>query len=296
MAEHKTIHETIKSGAIMQSYGSKYLVTVSPAPSICKVKWSIVELNTGGKVFSNFFMDMELMRQLCDDIESGKASKKLAADMESQYPSAYKYVTGENGCKRLNIGGGQKGIRVQIQEKKGEAWDNKMSVISPTDFLQMKFLFQLTMGLILTQKDSYYRNLYEEFWEGEEKRTEYFKKAYSEKEDSISSEKETPTEAPKTESKEEIKEASTEVSESDYLEVTSLQIKVTDTLTEANSGRAKLTGITREGKTITVWFDTDVVNGATWPQVKTFGERLGSTMTIAGKLKGDNFLATDIAV
>lgn len=296
MAEHKTIHETIKSGAIMQSYGSKYLVTVSPAPSICKVKWSIVELNTGGKVYSNFFMDMELCRQLCDEIENGKASKKLAADMESQYPSAYKYVTGENGCKRLNIGGGQKGIRVQIQEKKGESWDNKMSVISPTDFLQMKFLFQLTMGLILTHKGSYYRNLYEEFWEGEEKRSEYFKKAYSENEDSSISEKETSSETSVTESKEEVVETKNIESESDYMEVTSLQIKVTDTLTDEKGGRAKLTGITREGKTVTVWFDTDVVNGATWPKVRTYGDRLGSTMTVAGFLKDNNFLAKEIAV
>lgn len=65
----KTINDALENGAILQSYGSKYLVTVSPAPSIHKVKWSIVELNTGGKVFSNFFMSMEQMRQLCEEIE-----------------------------------------------------------------------------------------------------------------------------------------------------------------------------------------------------------------------------------
>ena len=296
MEEFKTIVDQLKNGSLVNSYGQKYLVTVSPVPSIHKVKWSIVELHTGGKVYSDFYMSMEQMRQLCDEIDNGRASAKLQKDAESQYPGAYKYVTGENGCKKLNIGGGQKGIRVQIQIKKGDSWDNKMSVIAPADFLQMKFLFFLTMGLTLFHKNSYYASLYDAFWEGEAKRAEYFTKNYSEKEDSEVREMKEVVEEVKTEAPKESHSEPPKASENDYLEIDSLKLKVTTSLSDEGNNRYKLSGKTREGKDVNVWFDETITNTPEWMQIKAFGERVGSIMTVTGLGRNNNILVKTVAV
>lgn len=317
MAEktYKTIIDQLEGGSILQSYGSKYLVSVNPAPSIHKVRWSIVELNTGGKVYSNFFMSMEQMRQLCDEIEKGYASKKLTADKDSQYPGAYKYVTGENGSKKLNIGGGQKGIRVQIQENVDGKWDNKMSVIPIADFVQMKFLFFLTMGLTLSKTGSYYSSLYDAFWKGEADRAKLHQKTYNEKEDSEYIEPEK-TEKPEEEEPsnevvdEPLKEDNSKVSskpivaenksekdikeklKEDFVEIEDLKIKVTESLAEVNDKWFKLTGVDYINKPFIIWFSKKMAeNKDTWDKFKPIAEKVGSTITISGDLtkKGEDW-------
>ena len=326
MAEktYKTIIDQLEGGAILQSYGSKYLVSVNPAPSIHKVRWSIVELNTGGKVYSNFFMSMEQMRQLCDEIEKGYASKKLAADKDSAYPGAYKYVTGENGSKKLNIGGGQKGIRIQIQENVDGKWDNKMSVIPIADFVQMKFLFFLTMGLTLSKTGSYYSSLYDAFWKGEADRAKLHQKTYNEKEDSEYIEPEKLAEKPTENSAEEaspIEEDNSKVSstpivpakneevnssvkeeiQSDFSEITEIQLKVVNCLKKADNGNYKMVGLNREGRSVITWFKPNITeNKELWDKFTPIGEKIGAKVTMTGKLKDKDgqlhFLADKIAI
>lgn len=313
MAEktYKTIIDQLGGGSILQSYGSKYLVSVNPAPSIHKVRWSIVELNTGGKVYSNFFMSMEQMRQLCDEIEKGIASKKLAADKESQYPSAYKYVTGENGSKKLNIGGGQKGIRVQIQENVDGKWDNKMSVISIADFVQMKFLFFLVTGLTLTKTNSYYSSLYDAFWKGEADRAKLHQKSFNDKEDSEYVEKATEENAAekpvetstiaednsKVASKpivpENTKSEKVEEKKSDeYIEIKDFKVKVTTSLEDVNDKWFKLTAVDEINKPFIIWFSKKLAdNKEAWERFKPIAEKVGSMITISGDLtkKGEDW-------
>ena len=165
--------EKMKEGAILKAFGQNYLVSVTPILNIDRVKWSVVKIGSSGKDFTDFYLTVKQMRQLCEEIENGVAGKKLSADSTSQYPGAYKYVTGENGSKKLNIGGGQKGIRVQTQVNKDGKWDNKMSVVPWEDLKEMAFLFRLVTGLIPVMGGSYYHNLFKAFLEGEKDRSKY---------------------------------------------------------------------------------------------------------------------------
>lgn len=181
--KYLTEKEVLASGAVLKEYTQTDFLSVSPAPAIGRVKFSIVKQGTAGKEHSDFYLDMEAFRLLCSDLCSATGIKKLHESADHQYPDAFKMTSGTDGSKHLNIGGGKKGIRVQIQVKKGEKWDNRM-VIVPFDALRsMKFRNDLVMGLIPTQEGSYYRSLYDAFWAGEEQRAKYYRSSYDESHD-----------------------------------------------------------------------------------------------------------------
>lgn len=168
MASENTKKEMLRNGNILKEYTQTHFLSVSPLPLMEKVLFSIVKQGTKGKDEKLFFMDLEEFRLLCTDLVEPSGQRKLKESMEHQYPDAYKYVSGKDGSRRLNLGGGEKGIRIQIQEKKENAWDSRMVVVSYKSLLSMKFYFELVMGLIPVSR--YYRQLQDVFWEEYEQR------------------------------------------------------------------------------------------------------------------------------
>lgn len=179
--EYITTKKKLEDGAILKEYTQTDFLTVSPAPSIDMVKWQIVKQGTKGKDSVSFYMNTERFRILCDELTSKEGRSKIAASINHQYPDVYKYTAGSNGSKHLNIGGGKKGIRVQIQiQKKNGKPDNRMVVISYESIKIMAFLFDVVMGLIPTTH--YYASLADAFWKGYQDREKYFS-SYNPEED-----------------------------------------------------------------------------------------------------------------
>jgi hypothetical protein len=160
----KTKAELFKNeGQLIRVFGSKTLFAVSPVPEIDRVKFSIVELNTKGKDFIDIYLTTEEVRQFCADIDKGIAKKKIDED-KGNYPTAYQWVRGENGAKRLIIGGGMKGIRIQSTDASDKNnTKKKMALIQFTDLYELSFMFKLAYGLIPVQNGSYYEFLFKAF-------------------------------------------------------------------------------------------------------------------------------------
>ncbi|RHV71057.1 MULTISPECIES: hypothetical protein [Clostridia] len=172
--KYKTVKEQYRNGAVCVSYGSTHFVSVNPVPTIDKCRFSIVKLGTSGKDHLDFYLDIQDMRQLCEEFigDASAAIRKIQADMKNQFPSAYSYITGQNGSLILNIGAGEKGCRIQIRDKTKNV--QKMTVVPFKDLKEMAFGFYLVMGLIPVMKNSYYGKLYDAFWNGSEERDKYY--------------------------------------------------------------------------------------------------------------------------
>lgn len=166
--EYLTKKDNLRKGSIMISYGSKYLCNVAPAFSIHKIRWSVVALETNGQKHWDFYMDLDDFRRFCEDIDSGIARENFLQDREEAIPKAYQFVAGDNGSKRLNIGGGNKGIRINISIQ-NEGYAN--TVVPYFSLKDMSFYFKIVAGLIPTSR--YFSELAEAFWEGEAERNSY---------------------------------------------------------------------------------------------------------------------------
>lgn len=173
--KYKSDLELVREGSILKEYNiGKNFVNVTPSPSIGKVKISTVKLGTGGSEHADFYLDIDEFRQLCNEIDSGLAQKKILSET-SQYPSAYKWTAGNNGSKHFNIGKSKaNGVVFQVQNNATK--QNMMVSITPHAFKKMAFLFQLLMGLIPVTAKTYYSNLIYEFYVNEAKRSSYYKK------------------------------------------------------------------------------------------------------------------------
>lgn len=154
--------EIFENEQLIRVYGSKTFFAVSPAPSIDKVKFSIVDIGSGGKEFIDIYLSTEEVRQFCADVDSGEAKKKIDADT-GNYPAAYQWARGEKGVKKLVIGGGMKGVRVQASDASTGTTKKKMAVVQFNDLKELSFMFKLAYGLIPVQEGSYYENLYRAF-------------------------------------------------------------------------------------------------------------------------------------
>ena len=167
----KTKKEMFAEGCIGEAYGRETFLKVVPAPSIDKVKFTIVKMETQGKDHVDFYLDIDEMRKFADDVASGVAGKKFTEDMREQYPKAYQYTTGENGCKHLNIGGGQKGIRFNIKTP-----DGAKQAIVPWEVLKtICFDFKMIVGLVPVVPGTYYHSLIAAFYNGEKERANNFR-------------------------------------------------------------------------------------------------------------------------
>ncbi len=106
MADISKLREQLAEGCIAAFYSQSAFCKVKPALPIDKVTFSFVKIDTGGKGF-DIYVDSDAFDTLCDQILSGSFVSTLAKD-NGDYPSAWEYVTGDNGSDHLAIGRGQK--------------------------------------------------------------------------------------------------------------------------------------------------------------------------------------------
>lgn len=160
-----------RDGEFLREYGKTYFAVVAEAFNIGKVRFSVVPIGKAGQNAINFYLPIEKMVALCDEFIRGTAQKAIAADAE-KYPSAYQYVTGENGALRLAIGGGKFGARISLSDKSDK--NNPLSYmmgVSMESLESMVFKFRLFSGLTSTAKGTYFASLQEAFEDGRKDRT-----------------------------------------------------------------------------------------------------------------------------
>lgn len=162
----KSLMEMVSNGQICAAYGKNYLISICPAFDIDRIRISAIKLNTKGKVHNDIYLSTEEARIFFDEVDRGIAVKKFEADKASPYPQAYIYTKGNGGSKRLQIGGGNSGIRIQITNPgKDNKMDHKLSAVQLTDLQTASFLFKLLSGLVPFVENSYYAKVYHAYWD-----------------------------------------------------------------------------------------------------------------------------------
>lgn len=159
-------------GEFLREYGKSNFVVVSEALSIGRVKWDMVPIGKKGQNGVVFYMTTEQMYALCREIISGKFEEKIKADT-GNYPSAYKYATGEDAALKLNIGGGKVGCRIQMQDAKNKV--NYTMAVSMSAMEEMAKCYFLNTGLIPLVPGSYYASVVSAFEEGRKERSKFRK-------------------------------------------------------------------------------------------------------------------------
>lgn len=163
-----TTKELLGGGKILAAFNENFVLSVCPALGIDKIRFSVVKKGSSGKDSSDIYLDVKEFDVLCMDIKSGVFAKKIAED-SGDYPSAYKWVKGENGSKTLVIGGGKKGIRLQTAIRGEKTTDRRMLVVPYEDFRFMTILFDLVIGRTPFVPGSIYEGYYNTYWETEKK-------------------------------------------------------------------------------------------------------------------------------
>lgn len=166
----KTEVEMAREGEFLREYGKQYFVVAVEALNIGRVKWSMVPIGKKGQDELTFYMPVEKMLALCLLFQDGTAQKKIAADTNS-YPSAFHYVTGEDGSKILNIGGGKVGCRINIQDK--SKTKNYIMAVSLESLETMARKFLMCTGYMSPAPGSYYESVIQSFEKGRAARAQY---------------------------------------------------------------------------------------------------------------------------
>lgn len=180
----KTELEMAKEGEFLREYGKNHFIVASEALSIGRVKWNMVPIGKAGQGDIMFYMTTEQMLSLCTEILNGTFAKKVAADQGS-YPSAYQYMTGEDGSLRLNIGGGKVGCRVQMQNNKANPRVNYVMAVSAESLTIMARKYMLNTGLMPIAPGSYYASVIAAFEAGRDQRKSFRKPKPEELGDSV---------------------------------------------------------------------------------------------------------------
>ena len=170
MNNEKTQYANARNGLFSEEYGKEYFEKVSEAFDIGRVKVTIVPIGQKGKNAADFYLTVEQMMDLCEEIRNGVFEKKIAAD-NGPYPGAYQYTTGENGSKHLNIGGGKFGVRMQIRDTENNK--NYTLAVTTTAFKEMARDFYVFSGLQPVMPGSYFEELVKAFSEGRKEREKY---------------------------------------------------------------------------------------------------------------------------
>ena len=163
MANISSLRKMLSTGCIGEFYTlNGYFFKVYPCFEIDKVKFSFVEKGKNGTGF-DIYVGTDDFSLLCDDILKGYMSRKIAED-NGRYPSAWKYITGENAAKELAIGKSQKGgIVVQGRDKTG----NKNAFVPIQSYDDLRILakwYNMVSGL--TPVTGYYKDLCDIFHKG----------------------------------------------------------------------------------------------------------------------------------
>ena len=313
----KTKKELFAEGCIGEAYGKETFLKVVVAPSIDKVKFTIVKMNTQGKDHVDFYLDIDDMRKFANDVASGVADKKFAADANEQYPKAYQFITGENGSKRMNIGGGMKGIRFNIKTPEGIK-----NAIVPTEVLRtICYDFRVVVGLIPVTQGTYYHSLIAAFYNGEKQRANSFRDynaktdgAYSGEEPSAQENKgqasgntqaQPQQQAPKANAQQPKPAptanapaaSTTKPSPAPAQEApkaanspVKITVKVKKELVDMKNGGKAFQAWTEDSKTISIIIPPERLGKGGLDSILEDASHTGSKMTITGWLKDDRFL------
>ena len=163
-----------KEGEFLREYGKQYFVVASEALRIGRVKWQMVPIGKNGKDGIVFYLTTEQMLSLCKEIENGTFAKKIAADANSAYPSAYKYATGTDASLNLNIGSGKVGCRIQMRDTKNKF--QYIMAVSMESLQTMARKYLLATGMTHVTPGSYYESIVKAFEEGREARSKFIQK------------------------------------------------------------------------------------------------------------------------
>lgn len=160
--------EMAKNGEFLREYGKQYFIVALEALNIGRVKWSMVPIGKKGQDDVSFYMTVEDFRWLCRELLRGVAQKKIADDKDSPYPTAYKYVTGNNGCKVLNIGGAKLAgmCRINMQDKSKTPAKNYIMAVSIKSLEYMAQRFTMDTA-------EYERQVVAAFEDGRKERAKY---------------------------------------------------------------------------------------------------------------------------
>lgn len=124
------LRQRLEDGCIAEFYTlNGFFCKVRPTLCIDKVKFSFVKKGSAGEESTDIYVNTDNFDELCDEILSRRLEEKIA-EQKGQYPDAWQYVTGDNGCKTLAIGKGSSQpivIQGRETEKKGENTVNKVN-------------------------------------------------------------------------------------------------------------------------------------------------------------------------
>jgi hypothetical protein len=171
----KTEMNMAHEGEFLREYGKQYFVVASEALNIGRIKWNMVPIGKKGQGDIAFYLTTEQMLALCTEILNGKFAKKIEADKSNKYPSAYAYMTGEDGSLHLAIGAGNVGCRVQMRNTKVQPQLNYTMAVSMEAMNTMARKYMLCAGLTPVATGSYYAGVVAEFEKGREERAKFRK-------------------------------------------------------------------------------------------------------------------------
>ena len=171
------LHKMLAQGCIAEYYTlNGYFVKIYPVLKLDKIKFSFVKKGEKGSGF-DIYVDMVRFLRLCKDIISRRMEKLIAED-KGEYPSAWKYVTGNDGSKTLAIGKARNGAPLINGSVKGDDKSKKYAMVPLTsyeDLLEMADLFMVVTGY--TPVTGYWSNLKKLFEEAQANNQKYYQNA-----------------------------------------------------------------------------------------------------------------------
>ena len=188
MAERSKLRQLCDEGGFAAFYTQKgYFVKVKPVYQIDKVKFCFVEKGKKGSGF-DIYVDTDEFDLLCDDILSERMAKQIQKE-NSEYPSAWKYVTGEKGNKSVAIGKSKNGGVVIHGAVIGE---KKMNAFVPCTYNDLRKMAKNYQRF----SQGYWNEICDEFRKGYADTQKYFKGVAEDDEISVEAPVEVPTEKP----------------------------------------------------------------------------------------------------
>ena len=296
MAEKKTFKSEISmaaEGEFLREYGKQYFVVASEALGIGRVKWQMVPIGKNGKDGIVFYLTTEQMLALCKEIENGTFAKKIAADANNSYPSAYKYATGTYASLNLNIGSGKVGCRIQMRDQKAKL--QYIMAVSMESLQTMARKYLLATGMIPVAPGSYYESIIKTFEEGRVKRANFIQKEADKVGETVDmnavSEDAEPmeekSEKPKTKEKAENTDKTEKASDKSAGVKDMFAIHVTGEK-KVNKGFYQFTGVDKHNNPVKLLFKKDDADKLTWfATFENLATTNGTDITFWGEKNGD---------
>ena len=172
----ETLAERLRSGdgSILKVYGSKTFLSVSPILDIGMFKVEVIPIK--GKGNGNvvcYYMPVEAMVQLAEDIESGAFAARVS-ETTGKGKGYYSYVGGADGSRQLTFSLGNIGILCQISNKNGDKWEKQTIALSATNgtspLRELARLVRLFTGVWTPTEGSYYTGILKAYQDGADKR------------------------------------------------------------------------------------------------------------------------------